>query len=722
MVQGFARTRLTSLRRAFGQTGWGRAVSRWRRNRLKIPRALPPDPAALPDFSEAELLADAIAWSKRRAEQHHPGLPAQRSSTKRLTAQAPRREIRNVLFISHCDFTGNSALHAYRIASALHARGFSPVIAVPDDPRTVEHLGRPPFAVISYSEARTGRFRFADGGEPDLVHAFTPRERVRKLAVQILVKSRCPYVVHLEDNDRAVLSAELETSIEQLDQLPAPVLDRFIGAAQMHPLRGRHFVEHASGVSVVIDRLLELAPADIPTAVVRPGFEEAVLSPDRSRDEVRAELGIRPDDYAVVYTGTIHPANLADMRRLYVALAALRRDGHPIVFVKTGWNAPDAPELQQLGDAVRNLGWIPRAALPGLLAAADALVQPGVPGPFNDYRFPAKLPDFLASGKPVVLSRANIGEALEDGREAFVLEGGTAAEIYRALEVLRDRPDLAREIGERGREFALRELRWSKSVDGVERLYGEVMATQSRPVSSSVLELDPPVRVVALVPRPPDAKEARLARRNGIYGFCFPVERHRESAPGYPFCFRIGLSDDETTESCLSELSSSSYITVSGAPLLLCDDRAAAHRWRDRAEQNARGRVHFTLVQDPSNGAPGGYGFDSLVEPPDAVSPEQLDAPLPEHLWFRSVVFPSTPSDRSTYEMWLRKLVLQALGRGTAQEPLIFVEPRGEGWLRATRSAVRDGIQRFYTSRRVAVGAREIEAALRLGVDEALDG
>lgn len=724
-LRRFARKRLNSLRRGFGQTRWARSVSRWRRAQLRIPRPLPPDPALLPD-SDGKLLADAIAWAERRG-------PAPRSSTRRPSPQSPGAAIKNVLFISHCDFTGNSALHAYRIASELHARGLSPVIAVPDDPQTVDDIGRPPFAVISYGDARAGRFRFPDGRGPDLVHGFTPRERVRKLATRVVAAWRCPYVVHLEDNDRAVLSAELETSTEHLEQLPAPVLDRFLGAAQSHPLRGPHFVEQASGVSVVIDRLLELAPAHVPAAIVKPGFDEAMLSPDRPREQVRAELGIGPDDYAVVYTGTIHTSNLPDMRRLYVALAALRRDGHPIVFVKTGWNSPDAPELQQLGDGVRDLGWVPRAALPGLLAAADGLVQPGVPGPFNDYRFPAKLPDFLASGRPVILSRTNIGVALEDGREAFVLENGTAAEIYRAVEILREKPELAREIGERGRAFALRELRWSSSVDSVESLYRKVAESGARPAWA--LELDPPVKAMTLLSARPAATDARLARAHGIYGFCFPMGLSPSSASRatyeFPFCFRVVRADDESVRPALSELANPGYISVSGAPLLVSDDPATAERWRQHAEQEVGRPVHFALIHRGGEGLPGSRGFDSLVEVPQTPAlagaseverRKQLALPLPDHVLFRSVAFSEARARRPDYKLWLRKAVLQTLGRASGQEPLIFLDPRTawsdsrsrNAWLRTTRSALRDGIRQLYASRRLEVTARSIEDTLRL--------
>jgi len=625
------------------------------------------------------VLADALAWSQRRGKQ-----PASDAARRRIPRRPPPASssgaITNILLISHCDFTGNSALHAYKIAMELHSRGLSPLIAVPGDPGTVEYVGRPPFSVISYRNARVGRVHFPDGRGPDLVHAFTPRERVRKLATRIVARSRCPYVVHLEDNDRAVLSAELEANIEELQQLPAPVLDRFIGGAQMHPLRGPHFLEQAAGVSVVIDRLLELAPTDVPTAIVRPGFDEPVLSPDRPRDEVRAELGIRPSDFAVAYTGTIHTANLPDMRRLYVALAALRRDGYPIVFVKTGWDAPDAPELRQLGDALRNLGWLPRASLPSLLAAADVLVQPDMPGPFNDYRFPAKLPDFLASGRPVILGRTNLGVSLEDGRNALVLENGTTAEIYGAVALLREKPELAREIGERGRAFALRELRWSTSVDRVETLYGEVAASSRGAPPAWALELDPPVKAIALVPKQPDLAEAQAARRAGIYGFCFPPGGWSgEPIRDFPFCFRITESDDEMAESTLSQLSSPAYISVSGEPLVL---------------------------------------RDLLVEPPEVASLQQLAAPLPDHVWFRSVAFPDSRTDASVYQLVLRKLVLQTLGRASVQAPVIFLDPGGElsrdAFLKATRRALQDGIRQFYVSRGLDVGAHAVEGLLRL--------
>ena len=381
-------------------------------------------------------------------------LPAHRASGTpplRSTLSSPPANAQNVLLVSHCDFTGNSALHVYAIACELERRGLSPAIAIPGDARGVADLGSPSFPVLSYRDVRKGRLRFADGRDIDLVHAFTPRAHVRKLVGDLGL----PFVVHLEDNEDAIVGGRAD------------------------PLGARDFLERASGMTVVIDRLLELKPASVPGVVVWPGFDEAVLSPARPRETVRSVLGLGPEQLALVYTGNVTETNLAEMTSLYAAVGLLRERGLPVVLVKTGWNFVHRSSLPRLGDGLHDLGWVARAHVPELLAAADVLVQPGRPDAFNDYRFPSKLPEFLASGKPVVLPRTNIGLHLEDGVEALLLERGDADEIAEKVNRLAADPDLRASIGARGREFALRELRWSRNADRIVDLYRSVRESEA---------------------------------------------------------------------------------------------------------------------------------------------------------------------------------------------------------------------------------------------------
>jgi glycosyltransferase involved in cell wall biosynthesis len=386
------------------------------------------------------------------------GMKAVRRLVLRKRPQSPveapaRRQVltggRNVLFISHCDFTGNSAYHVYSIATELERRGWCPAIAVPGSPRGVRDFGRPGFAVLSFRDVRRGHLRFPNGSEPDLVHAFTPREPVRRLTVDLVRRYGCPYVVHLEDNEMAV---------------------RHSVVSAYDPAAVSVFLQEASGVTAVIDRLLELKPDHVPGVVVWPGYDEAIDRLSRPRDAIRRDVGLELDDLFVVYPGNVHEANAEDVHSLYDAIQSLRARGRKVVLVKSGWNSIPSSRLPKLGQGIRDLGWIKRSRVLELLRAADVLVQPGVPGAFNDYRFPAKLPDFLASCTPVILPASNIGLQL-DADSAVILSRGDPQEVRTAILRLVDDPAAASCIGSAGRAFALERLTWSRAVTAVESVY-----------------------------------------------------------------------------------------------------------------------------------------------------------------------------------------------------------------------------------------------------------
>jgi hypothetical protein len=407
------------------------------------------------------------------------------------------------------------------------------------------------------------------------------------------------------------------------------------------------------------------------------------------------------------------------------------------VLVKTGWASPEARQFPKLGPGIRELGWVPRSSIRELLAAADVLVQPGGPGPYNDYRFPSKLPEFLASGRPVVTPRTNIGLELRDGVDALVLERGDAADIYEAVVRLGD-AELRARLGEHGRAFALRELRWSKSVDEVEELYRDIAANNPSPTPVWALAgVDPPAKLIAMVPRLPNNAEARAARAHGIYGFCVTLEAPSDpldaSEPvDFPFCLRIVRvdGDADASQSMLRALSDPRYIRIGGAPLLLADEPRAAE-WSRALQGEVNGHIHVALAQGVAPDATGLTGFDSAVETPapaasagrvDDAMHERLIAPFPDHVWFRSITFSREAESQLTYPVWLRKLVLQTAYRAPVQEPLIFVDPaqawaspaRREEWLAATHTGLRDGIHQFYASQELEVRAHEAEEILAL--------
>ncbi len=388
----------------------------------------------------------------------------------------------NIVFVSHCDFRGNSAMHIFSIANQLETLGVHSAVLVPNDPETVHAHGAARFRAILSNDALRDPIVFPDGRGPDLIHAWTPRESVRGLTEALVHRYRVPYVVHMEDNEEVILENELRgPSFAELRTLPPPLCDALVPSYRSHPFHYPQFLASAAGMTVVIDKLLEFNRADVPSVVFWPGSDPA-FAKARPDPSARKRLGLGDSDLVLVYNGTVHQTNLAEVSSLVTAVAALRRRGLPIVLVKTGVDHAIIPLLHEGKEQgyVIELGYCPREDLPRLVASSDVLVQPGRPGLFNDYRFPSKLPEFLASGRPVVLPRTNIGRFLQDEVDCVLLEQGHALEIAAKVETLLEEPERRARIGAAGREFALRELTWPKAVGHIRELYDEVLDNHRR--------------------------------------------------------------------------------------------------------------------------------------------------------------------------------------------------------------------------------------------------
>jgi glycosyltransferase involved in cell wall biosynthesis len=377
----------------------------------------------------------------------------------------------NVLFVNYEDFTSNSAVHIFNLANELSGGGVSCAVAVPGDPATIGLLGEPRFQTLDFRQARKAAPGFADGGPPSLVHAWTPREAVRELTEELAARHDCPYVVHLEDNEDVLTANSLGVAIDELH-----------GAVEVpptlaHPRRMRQFLAGAAGMTAIVDRLLEFRPDGLPAEVVWPGFERDLFDGGEPEPALRRQLGIADAEAVLVYPGNTHPSNAAEVRSLYLAVAALNRAGYPVRLIRLGRDYVRfvEPELKKIEQHVVRVPLQPRSEVPRYLRLADVLVQPGRSGDFNDYRFPSKLPEFFATGRAVVLPATNLGRTLVDGEQCILLRSGDALEIVAAVERLLDDDQLRNRLGKAARTFAEEHFSWPASARKLRALYERVL-------------------------------------------------------------------------------------------------------------------------------------------------------------------------------------------------------------------------------------------------------
>lgn len=337
---------------------------------------------------------------------------------------------------------------------------------MPGDSTGVFEIGSPLFTPLSYRETPETVARFAASGNPVLLHAWTPRENVRRRTEQISRICGVPYAVHLEDNEQAIRAARASAKSWWLRGL---IERRYLS----HPRRSARFLRGAAGISVLLDPLKEFVPAGVPSTVIWPACEPDLFSDGSRDDDTRESLGIRKDEFVVFYPGNITRVNADDVRSLYLAVDLLNRQNIPARLLRTGRvdEGRFVDRMSLPNSWFIELGYQPRSRIGELYRAADALVQPGTPGPFNNYRFPAKLPEFLASGKPIVLPDCNLGRHLRDGVNCRLLTSGAPEEIASILESFYSDPAGARRMGAAGQAFARENFDWGKSADKLIEFY-----------------------------------------------------------------------------------------------------------------------------------------------------------------------------------------------------------------------------------------------------------
>lgn len=397
-------------------------------------------------------------------------LAPQRKSASRVPPPAGDR---NILFVLYGDFTCNSALHVAALANELIDRGYDCVVAGPSHKETITALPRARFMAIEFAEWENLPDYFVDRKGPTLVHAWTPRENVRIFTERIRSAYNIPVVVHLEDNESVILESQLGRSTAELLALPSDELDALVPDHLSHPKRAPEFLQRAAGVTTIVEKLGEVVPSGLPTLTFWPSADPDIFFPREPNPSFRASLGIQSTDTVLFYHGNVHAANAGEVGSLYESVALLNERGRRTYLIRAGRDDEGLMEAraQSIRSFLIHLGYVAPRFLPELMRLADCFVQPGQPGAFNDYRFPSKLPEFFAIGRPVILPLSNLGTAVTHLQDAYVLGEANAETIADAVRAIHRDPGLQSRLAAGAVQFAAGHFSWSRTTGRLLEFY-----------------------------------------------------------------------------------------------------------------------------------------------------------------------------------------------------------------------------------------------------------
>jgi glycosyltransferase involved in cell wall biosynthesis len=424
---------------------------------------------------------------------------------KDLPAQ-PRKDVAKlrILFVLPQPLDSNCGYHVERLASGLQEHGAECIAAVPQknvmSQETREKsadTGLPPairhssLHAYTYGEIQNNGISFSDGRGPDIIHAWTPREGVRKFVEVVRDNYPCPLVIHLEDNEEYLTETAVGRQFADLEKLSEQELDALIPLGRYHPRRGRIWLEQAQGLTMVIDTLKKFNLGRLPSLTLLPPPDERLFYPRPINLELRRNLKIPEKHTVLVYNGNVHAGNRDEVLTLYEAVNLLNQKGISTTLIRTGINARQLTDGDDtwVKSFEKHLGWVNREEIPDIMAAADIFVQPGMPGPFNDYRIPCKLPEYFAMGRPVILPRTNLGLKVEHGQDAIVLVEATVENIAGAVAEIVNNKELFGKLSEAAVNCYLLSIADISFLDRLFAFYRQILVAFSLPVAPSLSKL-----------------------------------------------------------------------------------------------------------------------------------------------------------------------------------------------------------------------------------------
>ncbi len=180
--------------------------------------------------------------------------------------------------------------------------------------------------------------------------------------------------------------------------------------------------------------------------------------------------------FRVVFAGTVGLAQ--GLETVVEAAERLRERDVSFVFVGEGVEKERLREAAQK-KGLANLHFLPAVAqeeLPGVLAAADALLVHLKPESIFEVVIPSKTYEYLAAGRPVLMGvPGDAARLVEDSGGGISFPSGDAAALAGAVEKMLDLgPEGRRELGEAGHEYARENFTAAKLTAFYEQLLREV--------------------------------------------------------------------------------------------------------------------------------------------------------------------------------------------------------------------------------------------------------
>jgi len=238
-----------------------------------------------------------------------------------------------------------------------------------------------------------------------------------------------------------------------------------------------HLRRNADGVTAISQHLLDFAVqqgvARGRLALLEGGADvESIRVLPKS--EARSKLGLPLDGKIVGFMGTFQ----GDLDIVVRSFSLLKKELPECYLLVIGTPLPAVRKLVQeygITDRYIEAGRCPDELLPHYLASTDVLALPLKENLFNETRWPNKIGEYMACGRPVVVS--DVGDVADLVREhqTGLTAKNEEADFSGKLRTLLSDPELAEKMGSRARQMACEQYSWASQAAKLERFYRQLV-------------------------------------------------------------------------------------------------------------------------------------------------------------------------------------------------------------------------------------------------------
>ena len=195
---------------------------------------------------------------------------------------------------------------------------------------------------------------------------------------------------------------------------------------------------------------------------------------DRSKEECRKRVGLPVGDPVLVFSSF---NGHWDLDIVMKTLAIVAKKYPAVKLMITGRSTSKVHDLAQshgVQDHLLLTGFLSKEDLPWYMGCADLFVLPFPDTPYNVGRWPNKLGDYLALGRPTVANPVGDVRTFFEKHEVGLLAAWDHVDFSEKVLQLLDDPDLSRGLGRSARETALR-YDYPSLTDKLEDFYARIL-------------------------------------------------------------------------------------------------------------------------------------------------------------------------------------------------------------------------------------------------------